>query len=411
MSYWDRLRTARYRSPSGYEIEFSFRELQRASGHKGGPHEAPQQNDAQVQDLGLTAQHFSVEATIHGQDYDQDADRFYDMLRESGFGTLLHPRWGDIPVLPLTFLQREAFVEGAGAAVFEVDFVRVPDVQFAETTTAAGAAITEGADAAAAATSEQLAVSPTTAAQVAAVTQSFVAQAAQFRGRVTTWLAREGSIATEFEAAYTAFVDTIGTLLLDPVALADAYIALVRIPAQAGISVPTKAQAYADELIALAVNGLTVGASDPEAASRVLQFLATLIGLAESTVEGDLTTRADALLVVDALVGALEDALAAVEADEAATGYVAPAELISRARALIAQAQALMLAQSFGLAVERRLILAEDRTPLDLVHELYSPSSADDLETHLDDFIAHNRLAGDELFLIPRGREVRYYAE
>jgi len=167
---------------------------------------------------------------------------------------------------------------------------------------------------------------------------------------------------------------------------------------------------YSAEVAALAASGLTVMASDPEAAARLLQIISTLIGLAESTTAGDLATRADALRVVDALTAALEDALAAIEADEAATGYVAPPEIIAQARALVAQAQAYMLARSFGLAVERRVVLTEDRTPLDLAFELYAPESADDLEARLDDFIAHNRLMDAELFLIPRGREVRYYA-
>ena len=402
MPYADRLRTARYRSPSGYEISFSFRELQRSSGHKGGAHEAPQSDDAIVQDLGVSALHFSVEATIHGPDYDQDADRFFDMLRESGYGVLLHPRWGDINVLPVTFLQRESFVDGAGSAVFDIDFVRVPDVQIPATSGAA--ALADDAETAAAAAREQCAVTPSAAAQVSAVTQSFTAQVVDFRGRVTTMLARVGSLATDFESAYTAFIDTLDTLLLDPIALAEAYIALVRMPAQAVISIPTKARAYADTLLAMTASALTVGASEPEAAARVMQYLATLIGLAEATITGDLSTRTEALTVVDVLVEALEAALAAIEADEAATGYVAPAEIVTLARALVAQAQALMLAQSFGLAVERRIVLTEDATPLDLVWQFYG-----DLE-RLDEFIAHNALADDEIWLIPRGREVRYYA-
>jgi hypothetical protein len=45
-----------------------------------------------------------------------------------------------------------------------------------------------------------------------------------------------------------------------------------------------------------------------------------------------------------------------------------------------------------------------------LVYELAAPESAEALETALDAFIAHNRLTGDELLLIPRGREVVFYA-
>ena len=407
MGYFDRLRTARYRSPGGSEIRFDFRELQRGAGHKGAVHEAPQQDDAIVQDLGVSALRFSIEATIHGPDYDLRADAFFDSLRESGFGLLLHPRWGDIAVLPLTFLQREAFVDGAGAAVFDIEFVRVPDVQYPITTTQAEAAIAEGADAASEATGEQVGagIAPESAAEAAAVKKGLREQVADFRGRMTTTLARAGNVATEFERAVTEFEETLDALILTPIALAEAYLAMVRGVALAVVSIPSKVAGYIGSITTLYDSALETGASVAEAASRSLQVLAALIGLAESCIEGELVSRTDALGVVDALRAGLEEALASVEADEAATGYVAPASVVSQARALIAMAQALMLERSFGLAVERRLVLIEDRTPLDLVYELYG-----DIE-RLDEFIDHNRLTDDELFLIPRGREVRYYAE
>jgi hypothetical protein len=79
-------------------------------------------------------------------------------------------------------------------------------------------------------------------------------------------------------------------------------------------------------------------------------------------------------------------------------------------KASLVSAAALLLEKSFALRAARRVTLTRDCTPLDLVWELMKPASGDDLEAALDQLIKQNKLGGDDLLMIPAGREVAYYA-
>jgi hypothetical protein len=65
----------------------------------------------------------------------------------------------------------------------------------------------------------------------------------------------------------------------------------------------------------------------------------------------------------------------------------------------------LLVSKSFDALTEMRKPLESDRTPYDLCFELYGTAIND----VLDVFIESNDLAGDEIFLIPKGREIVWY--
>ena len=51
--------------------------------------------------------------------------------------------------------------------------------------------------------------------------------------------------------------------------------------------------------------------------------------------------------------------------------------------------------------------MSEALSPIELIDSLYT--DIDDFETALADFIEYNKLAGNEILIVPRGREVRWY--
>ena len=67
-----------------------------------------------------------MEIYFVGDTGDQEADAFIESLEESysaeNTGTLKHPRWGDISVIPFEFSQRENYVKGAGIFRCTVEF-------------------------------------------------------------------------------------------------------------------------------------------------------------------------------------------------------------------------------------------------------------------------------------------------
>ena len=72
--------------------------------------------------------------------------------------------------------------------------------------------------------------------------------------------------------------------------------------------------------------------------------------------------------------------------------------------ALVGQTVGFLVAQSFGLAQERRIILDRNRNIVELCAELYN-----EIDDRLEFFIVSNDFTGSEILEVERGREVVYY--
>lgn len=402
MSYLDRLRTARYISPSGAEFAFKFSDLKRASGKKAPVHEFPQQNDPDVKDLGNIAVRFAIEAYFTGADYDQVADSFWDALSENGPAALLHPRWGDLSVLPIIFNQGEAFVDGMRQATFTIEFVRTGEIQYPTTTVQTEVSlenqISDSQDSASDTFGEQF--DPETAAQKAGAVESLTNSIDDFSEKINQIISKNEEIAQEFNRRVSEITSTMDQLILDPVSLGQSYISLFRLPGRVTGKIKEKGHGYK-----LALKNLKNDAVDiAQSAVQFFQNIAVLLGLSEACLVGDLTTREEAVGVSETLRDAMDTAISNIEIIEGnVSGYAAPADALALTKQIFSDASALMLEKSFSLKITRRIALEGDRTPLDLIYELYG-----DID-QLDEFIEQNNLQGDELFLIPRGREVAYY--
>lgn len=403
MSYLDRLRPGRYRSPSGAEFEFEFQDLQRSGGKKAPVHEFPQQDEPEIQDLGNTAVRFVLDIIFTGADYDVVADPFWTALNERGPAILLHPRWGDIAVLPVSFLQTEAFVDGMRRANFRVEFIRTGELAFLRSAAQAENQVSIGLDDfeedAATAFGEDIA--PEDAIETAAVRGDMLSASEELDARMTEVVAENEERAETFRRGISDFQSKIDDLVAEPQEMAQTYLTLARLPGRSGAAILTKAKSFSTVIEQLAAGGSP--GSPAEAAARVLQFFGALSGLAESGLSGDLGNRALAVETSEVVRDSLETAIEAIEAMEAAVDYSASIALLSSLQGLVGQVSTLLLERSFALAVEQRRILDGDRTPIDLVYELYG-----DLD-HLDDFIKQNNLQRDEILLISRGREVVFY--
>lgn len=405
MAHLDRLRELKYTSPSGKEFRPLWDDLERSGGKKAAVHELPQQNVADVQDLGNQAEKFPLALYFAGADYDQTADAFYAALREKGRATLAHPRWGDLVVLPLTWSQTEAFVDGLRAARFEVEFIEAPDPATLSSSDNTAAAIASAADATATAASAASAAQlvSNNALGVARIKSKVLARVKATTSKLAAIASTVDDVRREIETVGRQIERTIDTLLTTPLTLAQSIVALARLPARTISSVFAKVDGYA-RLIEDAIVSFTeteVGA----AAASALDIIANAIALLESVSEGTTTNRDEAIEIADAIRDAVASALAALEElERSAPGYIIDPSLLALIAKLRAQALAYLLASSLDLPAERVYVTTGERTPIDLAFEIYGTVD------ELDRLISDNDLAGDELLVIPTGKEIRYYA-
>jgi hypothetical protein len=75
----------------------------------------------------------------------------------------------------------------------------------------------------------------------------------------------------------------------------------------------------------------------------------------------------------------------------------------SAVRQLCSDARARLLVESYSLPTERRMILQGDSDPVTLAFQLYG-----DPERH-GEIIEQNHLADSQIFVVPRGTEIRWY--
>jgi hypothetical protein len=101
------IQEARYTSPSGKEIIFSWETAKRDTELKTGVYTFPGHDGALVQHQGMGARTFPLVCIFSGPDCTDKADDFEAALIERGIAELQHPIYGTIKVKPVGHIERE----------------------------------------------------------------------------------------------------------------------------------------------------------------------------------------------------------------------------------------------------------------------------------------------------------------
>jgi len=209
---------------------------------------------------------------------------------------------------------------------------------------------------------------------------------------------------------------TLDAAVLDPLALGGQIQNLIQTPALAVRDVKARLRAYqdlADELF-----GLTPSGTDDVAKSTIavqeLALCAALGAVGRSVASGTLDTRAQAAEAAESMANYFSDVTDALDASQLAyrdklivQQYFSQSQSYNDAALLSAQAILYALLASYNLAVEKRFILTEPRAPIEITISEYGGLGTN--EELFDLFIASNKLKGNDIILLPAGREVVVY--
>ena len=404
----ENLRTLRYTSPNGNEFELDFGELSRSGAKKAPVTEFPGQDEASVQDLGNEAITIPISCTISGDDYDAEADRFWNALSEDGFGELEHPRWGNVTVLPSTREQTEQFVNGAGRAAFRIDFIRISDTaqEFPRARAAADDQVSSDVDTVGESLNAELEGTVLSEPREQATLKSQVLDTVEgFSDTFRDAAAQVDGLTQEIDAQVRTIQSDIDSLVTAPADLFESVITFYRLPARTAANVGSKLDAYRTLYDTLADEFRRTSTRYGELFGIVAasQINAVTAAAAESTVEGGLPTRGSAARAVDSLTSLDADAASLIAEIESNSGATAPYSVQADVARAVNRAAGSLIDRALSLPTERVLTLEQSYMPAALTDELWSDPDM------LDHLIDYNNLSGDELFLIPAGREVRWY--
>jgi len=238
----------------------------------------------------------------------------------------------------------------------------------------------------------------------------------------------------EFNAAVSAFENGIDDFLQIGTDIGQAFAGIARAPARFLAGAKAKFDGYSgmfEDIGAQIVAGvedlagfLGIGTVS-QAVSVTNIFTSIFAGAIECTLEGQdgesggIQSRQEAVAMADGLADITTIMQAIFEAVDSVTFIPSPIsgqktvteiayhpspEAISALMSTAAAARDSLLERAYSLRSEIRVILKSDRTPLDFVAEVYGGSI-----DALDEFIDTNNLSGDEIILMPSGREVIYY--
>lgn len=400
MSWRERLRECVYIAPSGASFTLQFDDLTREVGKKAPVTEFPGQNQGAVQDLGQATTRYPFLVYISGVNYDVTADRFWDALNESGPGELQHPRYGNRQVVPVSVQQREAFVGGAGRAVFTIEFVEALEqrLELPSGIQLAPAAITGGAlDAieAAAATIDDITIEePGALAQLKA---GALAVTSTVKGAFDTVADFTDEVRATIDGTVRAITREIDTLVQAPADMVRALAQLYAIPLNVVSNVEAKINGYATLFGTFGTLFVSRTERYRELFDRIrgANANAAVSAAAGATAEGEVETRAAAARIASTLAG-YQDTAAAIDAEYDA--QLAARQVVS---------DALNRVLSLNLSIEQSQILESDEVLVALVDRLYR--EIDDIDELIAEFIRYNQLQGDEIVIVPKGRTVRWY--
>jgi len=415
MPYLDRLEKLQYQSPKRKVFTLDFDTVVRSGGKKIGINEFPNQDETNEQELGNIANRFPLTCYITGKEYDREADRFFKALEENGVGTLDHPRWGSYDVIPITYSQTEEFVDGMGRAIFVIEFIRYyPEAnafyQILNDIAGIVQLVIDAIDFALSfetsirrfgrAVNRQIGTTLSESNRIQSKTKSILSQ---FSKQEKNFGVRTQELADEINNKQKEIERNIDDLVSEPASLVQELNSLFSLPAKVISSIESKINGYSDMLIFTGqqINTPNLIITPYEASIQGCVSTAIMSSLIQSTLEGNLNTRTEAISVAETLY---QSNLKIKEIYDRVTflGGNVNYEIYYQIQKFINICQRLLIQRSLNLPTERSVVLEKDVSPIKFCYEVLG-----DIDK-VNSFIDYNRLIGDEILIMPEGKTVRY---
>jgi len=402
MSSWqDRVnKTIKLKSPSGVVVDALWKGNKRIKDKKLGLFSYPKARGTLAQDLDVEGDKYPLTIYFEGPNHDIDAQRFWNACNERGTWKVEHPTRGILTLQLVTVTEDIQPVTNGNITEMDSEWIEVGiDNPAASVAQAAEDVLTQLDDTQAAAADqfvEKVKVDkPSLLARLrASLSKASDAIASAQSGDAIT---RQRDL-TEISDTAMGITSLVG-MIQDAVAT----------PALNMRDAATRYQ-YFEKIISGAVGLTPKTATAGGVNSMAVQELvvtACICGMAQATVDAEFATREEALGCLERIqqafltVTANLDAAQTIYADSPIDRqYFSQSGSFNDLAELLRMTRALLLRRSFDLAAAKRITLRRDRAPI----EIAITEGVD-----FDTFIASNALKGDEILLLPTGREVVIY--
>lgn len=421
MSQLDRLLPARIKTPDGKIYDFSYEDLNSSFEKNTSKYRFSDQNGSLIQDFGLAESSYPILIYFTGEDCDITANDFEESAKIKGITILSHPIKGDLNVIIEKADRQDSVKTALNQITFNLSMTETLLTDIPATTTQIKTKLDEKRDALFETNSAAFA-SDFSASSVSDATKAknrILNGINNFKKAVSTISKTVNEINNAIDETSAFIENNIDSLLSTPLELAGAMQRLYNAPARANASVNARISGYNDAyhgLLSKIIVNSQDGKNQRAEKSLILNCIIASMGDVyvnpdpEGNGEYSYLTRTDAIKSAQELKTLLLDAQESIDIDEQETTnfklkykFTQSYEVASQIRDIVNDSIKVLVSESFELLNEKKIITDRERTIVDVCAELY-----EDLD-RLDFFISSNSLNGEDLIVLPAGKEIKYY--
>jgi len=373
-------------SPSGIVFTADWSGNSRSMEKRLGVFEYPKRQGAVVQDLEVGAVKYPLTLNFEGSTNDITAGRFFEACKEHGPWTVQHPVRGVKSLQLVSVTEEIQPITSGNITVVETEWIEIDNVQGDVPIPELAATIIQQTGDTQTKHVEyvQTALMKSTLAELK---NNVTSAANSVMQKMATLKQTSAEINAQMESVHRGITSTINSTGMSLASLAGQIQTLVTLPGAILTSVATTFDYYAEMLT-------DYGTDDPVIGELIATSALTV--MVQATTDGEVTTREEAIELSDMLRNgfiAMTDRLESLGPDTQIAVFNDNANAVS-------QAINLLLRRSYDLLTAKRITLKLYRSPV----EIAITENVD-----FDYFISSNQLKGDEILLLPPGREVVVY--
>ena len=376
-----------------------------------------------AQPMGSNSLTFPLTLYFDGVGNDTDAMAFLRKLCSSrGAWQVIHPVYGTLTLQPMGNPTLSADpTESGNVTKVETTWLETTIQTASISTSELGGATSAQVDTAMLSSGAQftahLNVTDTEAMAAAAATGTAGLGAFSASG-LGTLIAGASDAQAAFATAYAGVQAALVAVPLDAVSAAGQVQALMQLPALVAGDIGAKITAFGDFCTRL--TGQVVPGSDADSVNQAIMSELWLTGAVEGAALAITTaTPATRDAAVNAITGLqalfaqvttfLDACQTASAGNNANAQYISATGVWADLARLIGMASVYLLRLTYDLKIAKRFTLDRPRHPGEIVVSEYAPTDSADYDGLYDLFIASNNLSGNDILLLPAGREVVVY--
>ncbi len=420
MADWrDRLaESVQLTSPDGNVFTALWQRNTYSASKKLGIFEYPKVDGSVVQDLNLNGTRYPLTIFFEGANHDIEARNFFIALKEIGVWEVIHPIHGLLILQPITFTPTDDPTGNGNITQVQTEWIEPSTDAVLQSVPQLAAVIASQSLNVNESASDQLTANIQTATAAEGIATEAATEAVVISVRSALGPIFEGvaEITTQIEAIERGIQATLDDAILSPIALAGQIQALIQLPLLAISDIGARLDAYRNLITGL--GNLSPEAPNTEGRNAVaiqeLAFSAAITAVAGVASTGILDTRAEAIEAADDIFELFRQVVDELDTTQEIFGentidsqYFSLSQAFTDLSLLVAQAIQFFLVASYDLKVEKRFTLSVPSAPIMITIEEYGELGENDSNYEL--FLASNMLKGNDIRILPAGREVVVY--